>query len=197
VIITAGYLPHGGAVWHNTLHDCSFVVHKTSSIAHPSAPGVYLRKCKGKRKMNNGKMIISIHDALTDADQSLVSAGHTTYEQVHGIDIKFRRFALLLHDDHGTLCGALQAYTAYAEIYVDDLWVEAAVRRRGYGRQLLTRLEHEFVGTGYHNINLVTNAFQAPDFYVKCGYSIEFVRINTHNPLLTKTFFVKYLSLHN
>jgi GNAT superfamily N-acetyltransferase len=89
--------------------------------------------------------------------------------------------------------GALQAYTAYAEIYVEDLWVAEARRRRGYGRLLLERLEHECAGTGYHNINLVTNAFQAPDFYVKCGYHVEFVRINAHNPRLTKTFFVKYL----
>ncbi|MEY3990805.1 MAG: hypothetical protein RI985_1886, partial [Chloroflexota bacterium] len=136
---------------------------------------------------------ITIHHALSDADQAIVSAGHAAYEQGHSIDIKFTRFALLLHDDHGTLCGALQAYTAYAEIYVEDLWVAEAYRRRGYGRQLLARLEQEFAGTGYHNINLVTNAFHAPDFYVKCGYTVEFVRVNAHDPRLTKTFFVKYL----
>lgn len=136
---------------------------------------------------------ITIHHALSDADQAIVSAGHAAYEQGHGIDIKFTRFALLLHNDHGTLCGALQAYTAYAEIYVEDLWVAEAYRRRGYGRQLLTRLEQEFAGTGYHNINLVTNAFQSPDFYAKCGYTVEFVRVNAQDPRLTKTFFVKYL----
>ena len=138
-------------------------------------------------------MHLSIHNTLSDADQAIVSAGHAAYEQGHGIDIKFTRFALLLHDDHGTLCGALQAYTAYAEIYVEDLWVAEACRRRGYGRQLLMRLEQEFAGTGYHNINLVTNAFQAPDFYAKCGYTVEFVRVNAQDPRLTKTFFVKYL----
>ena len=134
-----------------------------------------------------------MHAALCDADQAIVSAGHTAYEQAHSIDINFRRFALLLHDDQGVLLGALQAYTAYAEIYVEDLWVAAEIRRCGYGRLLLQRLEHEFTGKGYHNINLVTNAFQAPDFYVKCGYSVEFVRVNAQNPRLTKTFFVKYL----
>jgi GNAT superfamily N-acetyltransferase len=137
---------------------------------------------------------ITITDSLSDAAQEIVSAGHAAYEQAHGIDIKFRRFAILLHDDHGELCGALQAFTAYAEVYVEDLWVAAAIRRRGYGRLLLARLEREFAGTGYHNINLVTNAFQAPDFYAKCGYTVEFVRVNAHNPLLTKTFFVKYLN---
>ncbi len=136
---------------------------------------------------------ITIHDELREADQAVVSAGHAEYEQSHGISINFRRLAFLLHDDQGTLCGALQAYTAYAEIYVEDLWVATHVRRRGYGRQLLQRLEQHVAGSGYHNINLVTNAFQAPDFYRKCGYQVEFVRVNAHNPNLTKTFFIKYL----
>jgi ribosomal protein S18 acetylase RimI-like enzyme len=144
-------------------------------------------------KIDTEKLKITMHAALCDADQTVVSAGHTAYEQAHRIDINFRRFTLLLHDEHGALQGALQAYTAYAEIYVEDLWVAAAMRRRGYGRLLLQRLEHEFAGKGYHNINLVTNEFQAPGFYVKCGYSVEFVRVNTQNPRLTKTFFVKYL----
>jgi GNAT superfamily N-acetyltransferase len=137
---------------------------------------------------------ITMTDTLSSAAHETVSAGHAAYEQAHGVDIKFRRFAMLLHDDHGELCGALQAFTAYAEVYVEDLWVAAAIRRRGYGRLLLARLEHEYTGRGYHNINLVTNAFQAPDFYAKCAYTIEFVRVNAHNPLLTKTFFVKYLN---
>lgn len=50
-----------------------------------------------------------------------------------------------------------------------------------------------FTGSGYNNINLVTNAFQAPDFYKSWGYEIEFIRVNQANPKLTKTFFIKYL----
>jgi hypothetical protein len=49
-----------------------------------------------------------------------------------------------------------------------------------------------FKGKGLHNINTVSCAFQAPEFYIKCGFQVEFVRENTKNPKLTMTFLVKY-----
>ena len=44
------------------------------------------------------------------------------------------------------------------------------------------------------NINLTTYDFQAPDFYKKCGYEVEFVRKNKEEPKLTKYFLVKYFN---
>ena len=49
-----------------------------------------------------------------------------------------------------------------------------------------------FKNKGFNNINLVTSAFQAPEFNRKCGYVAEFTRENTRNPKLSKTFFSKY-----
>ena len=45
---------------------------------------------------------------------------------------------------------------------------------------------------GFNNINLCTSAFQAPEFYKKCGFTAEFTRENKINPKLSKTFFVKF-----
>lgn len=53
-------------------------------------------------------------------------------------------------------------------------------------------LKEQFEGKGFNNINLVTSAFNAPEFYKKCGFTVEFVRENKINPQLTKTFFIKY-----
>ena len=72
------------------------------------------------------------------------------------------------------------------------MWVHSAYRGKGYGRKLLHELENHFEGKGFNNMNLVTSAFQAPDFYKKCGFTVEFVRENKVNPKLTKTFFAKY-----
>jgi ribosomal protein S18 acetylase RimI-like enzyme len=72
------------------------------------------------------------------------------------------------------------------------MWVDSAHRRKGYGRKLLEELENHFEGKGFNNINLVTSAFSAPGFYMKCGFTAEFVRENKVNPKLTKTFFIKY-----
>lgn len=84
------------------------------------------------------------------------------------------------------------AFTAFAEIYIDDMWVDSQHRRKGYGRQLLVELENHFKGKGFNNINLVTNAFNAPEFYKKCRFTLEFIRENVKNPKLTKYFFIKY-----
>ncbi len=71
------------------------------------------------------------------------------------------------------------------------------IRDQGLGKKLLAALEQAFTGKGYNNINLVTSDFQAPDFYKKCGFKVEFIRPNPHNPLLSKTFFIKYFKDKN
>ena len=101
-------------------------------------------------------------------------------------------FSLVLRDGTGAVSGVLSAYTAYSEIYVDDLWVAEEARGKGYGKALLEALEAQFTGEGYNNVNLVTSAFQAVEFYKACGFEVEFVRENRVNPRLTKTFFIKY-----
>ena len=50
----------------------------------------------------------------------------------------------------------------------------------------------DVMSTYFNNINLVTNSFQAPGFYEKCGFKLEFIRKNEKNPKLTKYFYVKY-----
>ena len=70
-------------------------------------------------------------------------------------------------------------------------------RQKGYGKKLLRFLEDKFENEGYNNINLSTSEFQAPTFYEKCGYKLEFVRKNKINPKLTKYFFVKFFDNPN
>lgn len=59
------------------------------------------------------------------------------------------------------------------------------------GSRLLMTVENHFKDRGFDNINLTTYAFQAPEFYQKFGFQIEFVRENTENPKLAKYFLVK------
>lgn len=131
-------------------------------------------------------------EELPDEIASLVEAGHTAYESSHGVACDYKPFSLVLRDGTGAVSGVLSAYTAYSEIYVDDLWVAEEARGKGYGKALLEALEAQFTGEGYNNVNLVTSAFQAVEFYKACGFEVEFVRENRVNPRLTKTFFIKY-----
>lgn len=131
-------------------------------------------------------------DQVSDDIEEKMRKDLVDYESSHGINVNFKRFALILSDDNQEVIGVLNAFTAFSEVYVDDLWVDSSKRGKGYGRALLKSLEDHFKGQGFNNINLVTSQFQAPEFYKKCGFAIEFIRKNLKNPQLTKTFFVKY-----
>ena len=133
-------------------------------------------------------------DALPADVQEIVSRGHEVYEASHGVVCGYKEISILVQSSAGTSIGVLSGYTAYAEIYVDDLWVDANHRKRGLGRQILQALEERYMNMGFNNINCVTNQFQAVGFYTKCGFEIEFVRPNKHNPKLTKTFLIKHLN---
>lgn len=140
------------------------------------------------------KIRIAWLDKLPAFIETKMRRGLVAYENQHNIDVNFKEFSLAIFNENDEVCGVLNAYTAFAEIYVNDIWVDEAYRHQGYGKMLLTELEKRFVDQGYNNINLVTSAFQAPEFYKKCGYQVEFVRENVKNPLLTKTFFVKFFA---
>ena len=124
--------------------------------------------------------------------EAWVAAGHEVDEAGSGVVCGYKKFALVVWDGSGAIVGVLRSYTAFAEVYVDDIWVVPAQRGKGLGRKLLEALENRFRGKGYANINLVTNAFQVPEFYKKCGYEVEFVRVNKQNQKLTKIFFIKW-----
>jgi ribosomal protein S18 acetylase RimI-like enzyme len=140
----------------------------------------------------NKEAQIRLVDKIDKHTEKRMTKDLIAYEASHGIDVNYRQFSLTISNEKEEIFAVLNAYTAFSEIYVDDIWVDSAYRGRGYGRQLLSALENHFKGQGFNNINLVTSAFQAPDFYKKCGFTAEFTRINKKNPKLNKTFFVKF-----
>lgn len=137
---------------------------------------------------------IEFVDKISDLEEDKMTKDLIAYERAHEIDVNYKKFSVVLKDENRNVFGVLNAFTAFAEIYVDDIWVDTAHRGKGLGKKLLQELENHFQGKGFNNINLVTSAFQAPGFYEKCGFQAEFVRINKKNPKLTKTFFVKFFN---
>lgn len=66
-------------------------------------------------------------------------------------------------------------------------------RGKGIGTRLLKAAESFFADKSFDIITLSTYEFQAPEFYRKHGYEIEFVRENKKNPKLTKYFLIKHI----
>ena len=62
------------------------------------------------------------------------------------------------------------------------------------GLLLIKLALNSYYNKEFNNINLCTNGFQAPKFYEKCGYQLEFIRKNNKNPKLDKYFYVKFFN---
>jgi ribosomal protein S18 acetylase RimI-like enzyme len=139
---------------------------------------------------------IQYTEALDKATQDLMEKDVVAYEVSHGIDVNYKKFSLVMKKGEDII-GILNAFTAFSEIYIDDMWIHSSHRGKGYGKSLIQELENQFERKGFNNINLVTSAFQAPDFYKKCGFTLEFIRKNKSNPQLTKYFFVKFFKDQN
>ena len=138
------------------------------------------------------KVKVELVDRLPNAIEKIMENDLITYENNHGVDVNYKKFSLVLNDEANQVIGVINAFTAFSEIYVDDMWVHSEHRKKGYGKLLLKTLEDHFENKGFNNINLVTNAFNTPEFYLKCGVTIEFIRENKFTPKVTKTFFIKY-----
>lgn len=135
---------------------------------------------------------ISFVKQLSEKSLKKMEDGLKEYELSHGIHVDYSPFAFELYNENGSLIGVLDAFSSYSSIHIRDLWIDKNYRGNGYGKQLINALEQHFQDKGFNNINTVSCAFQAPDFYKKCGFQVEFIRENIGNPRLTVTGFVKF-----
>lgn len=113
------------------------------------------------------------------------------YDSENGVEYNFNKFSFIAKDND-KLVGSITGFSYYSEITINNLVVRKEYRGKGIGTKLIRTVEKHFANKGFNNINLVTNDFQAPKFYEKCGFELEFVRENKKNPKFTKYFFVKY-----
>ena len=126
-----------------------------------------------------------------DQLKAVLEAEHEKYEARHGVAFNYTPFGFAAKEN-GEIVGAVTGFTCYGEVYIDDLVVMEDHRGKAIGTRLLQAVEEQYRGRGFNNINLCTSAFQAPRFYEKCGFELEFVRKNKDDPKLNKYFYVKY-----
>lgn len=138
-------------------------------------------------------MEVKFVDKIPGHINDFLEKEYKIYESTNKIESGFKRFYILAKEKQ-IMVGVLTGYTIFSEVCVSELLVCQSHRNKGVGRSLLAHLEAYFTDKNFTNINLVTNAFQAPDFYKKCGYTLEFVRENKMFPPFSKYFFVKWLS---
>ena len=97
----------------------------------------------------------------------------------------YQTLALSLRDAEDRIVGGVFGATMWGWLMIDGLWVDASLRARGLGRQLLLSCEAKALERGCRGAWLGTFDFQAREFYERQGYTVfaalpEFPRGHTH-----------------
>ena len=109
----------------------------------------------------------------------------------NGVECNYKSFNFVAKKDD-KIIGMIMGHSYYKEIYIEDLIVLEEYRNKHIGTELMKTVEDYFNDKGFENINLTTYNFQAPEFYKKCGFEVEFIRKNKENLKLNKYYLVKY-----
>ena len=113
----------------------------------------------------------------------------TDYALKNEVTLGYDEFCFVEEED-GKILGAITGRAYYNEVHIGDLIVSRDCRRSGLGSKLVKAVEEYYSGKCYDIITLTTFGFQAPEFYKKLGYKIEFIRENK-DPKLSKYFLSK------
>ncbi len=105
------------------------------------------------------------------------------------VALGFEEFCFVAEDD-GRIAGVITGRAYYNEVHIGDLIVGKDYRRDGVGSKLVVAVEDAYKDKDYKKITLTTFGFQAPEFYKKLGYELEFVR-KDDDPKLSKYFYLK------
>lgn len=135
---------------------------------------------------------IEFKQSLDEDLSKIIDFEFNKFAKENHVQCNYAPFSFVAREDDKVI-GLLTGHTYYNEVHISDFIVLEAYRRKHIGSNLLKAVEEHYKGKGFEQINLSTYAFQAPAFYKKHGFQIEFVRENKENPKLTKYFLVKYL----
>lgn len=114
------------------------------------------------------------------------------YGKQNGIDVNYEDFCFVAKDSDGAILGVITGHAYYNEVHIGDLIIGKNNRRAGLGSQFVKAVEDAFRGSYYDIVTLTTFGFQAPEFYKKLGFEIEFVR-EQEDKKLNKYFLSKKL----
>ncbi len=136
-------------------------------------------------------MQLSFENNPSREDRNTVDDGLGAHNALFLEDNRYSYFGLFVRDDGGTIRAGLVGYCYAGWLFVNLLWVEDGLRRRGIGSGLLAAAERHGREFGCHSAWLDTFSFQGPDFYPRFGYR-EFARMEIP-PEHVRIFFRKSL----
>jgi len=112
-----------------------------------------------------------IANSPTEAELNWLDGQLVAFNKDHAGRYDFKPLNLVVRDDSGSIIAGLKATTGWDWLYVEVLWVHERHRRTGLGTQLLENAEREATKRGCIGSCLTSYSFQAPEFYLRLGYS--------------------------
>lgn len=106
----------------------------------------------------------------SQADNAIIREGIIA-SNAHIIGERDKEFSIFLKDDSGKVFGGILAFLDSESVYIDTLWVEEKLQRKGFGTKLLGAVEQEAIKKGCKYLTVDTWDFQAEGFYLKNGYA--------------------------
>ena len=138
------------------------------------------------------KPVIRRVDEEDGAIGDFIHEGFTKYGKQCGVTLNYDEFCFAAEDSEGKIIGVITGRAYYNEVHIGDLIVDEPYRGTGLGSRLVHAAEDAYRGKGYDVVTLTTFGFQAPEFYKKLGYEVEFIR-ERRDPKLNKYFLKKNL----
>ncbi len=137
-------------------------------------------------------MKIEYKDGLDKKVESLLDHEFEKYANQNNIICNYKTFSFIAKENN-EIVGVLTGSSVYDEVHIEMLLVMEKYRNKNVGTLLIRDAENYFREKNFNYVSLVTCGFQAPQFYEKCGYKLEFKRENKENDKLIQYFFIKYL----
>lgn len=121
-------------------------------------------------------MKISYEKNPDPKDINFLTQGIIDYAKVKKDHKPMEPFAFFIRDENGNVIAGCNGNIGYDWVYVDQLWVSESHRGQGYGSALMKSAEE--LGKQKNCVFAAVNTmdWEAPEFYQKLGYQIEFER---------------------
>ena len=136
--------------------------------------------------------VLEVTDAPDPADHARVFRALADATAAVAGPPEFRKLAVLLRNDDGTVSGGLWGVTAYGWLQIMTLFVPEPLRGRGVGQGLMALAEAEARARRCIGAQVDAFDFQAAGFYARLGYTPFGIQEN-HPPGRRRVFLAKQL----
>jgi GNAT superfamily N-acetyltransferase len=125
----------------------------------------------GPSKTSKAGLRIAEDSRVAETARAVVK-GLVAYNAAKAGPSKWKRFAVSVRDEAGTINGGVVGYTLWNWCFIELVWLDEALRGTGLGTELMARAEAVAAKRGARHVYLDTFSFQGDGFYQKLGYEV-------------------------